>query len=540
METQRTKVASLKKNRERVLVAVRLEESSVASERNTASSSPLFDDFDDDLCFELEEVGKELDRYKEEASHSPDLDEVLPPGMMPREGSPSSTTSGSWLTTPSPPISPFPVCMQEDTTKQRPLEAHSPTCIGATELRGTGARADLHEAVQASTTTVGHISSSAAEKSEDEYDCQVKALNSLRVSLVVKVKMLVTHKKNLSLQKDLLLENFDGDKSKLIENLLENVSQSKQIDGHIQSLNKQISMTNKKIVDLKKSGTVMNDDTEKEQHSKVNRALHDKGEKMSEYSKISLPNSECETSPGKGVRKTSLEGKSATQNSKSDVRNNTFHLGHEFSLPKSVKLSEVQENSACEVMEKLSGQLAIHPTSKNTLWCNTCNLFFVSIKSYLKHLEASEHLDKVKTMGEKSLYKLFSHSTYMPEEKDKDSMQEEAFGVEFLCSAKVVFCSLCECILLTREEAASHAQSLQHTTKYKEYLLNNTGKELAFLKAKMGAFTEYCKRRKVTAMDNKVYVNSSLGRSIVGGSKKKTAELPAMSKRQKMDTDSQA
>lgn len=83
----------------------------------------------------------------------------------------------------------------------------------------------------------------------------------------------------------------------------------------------------------------------------------------------------------------------------------------------------------------------------------------------------------------------------------------------------------------------------------------------------MGAFTEYCKRRKVTAMDNKVreesknkdqyqkdnpnqridsskhkkvYVNSSLGRSIVGGSKKKTTELPAMSKRQKMDTDSQA
>lgn len=116
---------------------------------------------------------------------------------------------------------------------------------------------------------------------------------------------------------------------------------------------------------------------------------------MTEYSKIRLPNSMCETSPGKGVRKTSSEGKSTAQNSKSVVRNNTFHSGLELSLSKSVKLSEVQENNVCEVMEKLSGQLAIHPTSKNTLWCSTCNLFFVSIKSYLKHLESLQHLDKV-------------------------------------------------------------------------------------------------------------------------------------------------
>lgn len=127
-QSQRKKVAPLKKNRERVLVAVRLEESSGVGERNTASSSPLLDDFDDELCLELEEVGKELDRYREETSHSPDRVKVLPCDVIPREGSPaSSTTSASWLTTPSPPLSPFPVFKWEDITKHRPLQPHSPT-----------------------------------------------------------------------------------------------------------------------------------------------------------------------------------------------------------------------------------------------------------------------------------------------------------------------------------------------------------------------------------------------------------------------------
>lgn len=109
-------------------MAVRLEkESSGASERDTGSSSPLIDDFDEQLCFELEEVGKELDRYKEEASQSPGLEKVLPLGVVPRETSPSSTTTCSLLSTPSPPFSPFPVFMHEDIIKHSPLEAHSPT-----------------------------------------------------------------------------------------------------------------------------------------------------------------------------------------------------------------------------------------------------------------------------------------------------------------------------------------------------------------------------------------------------------------------------
>lgn len=249
----------------------------------------------------------------------------------------------------------------------------------------------------------GRRNSSHSDKSEDEHECQLKALNSLRFSLVVKVKMLITHKKNLSLQKDLLLENFDGNKTKLIENLLENVSQSKQINTHIQDLNEQISATNKKMVELRK--LVKGDIVEKEQydsildydqdiietHSEVQRTHHNKSDSVSACSNYNLAKN-IQKTPER-VHKTSGNVKSPTHNK--NTTNNIVPLDHEPSLPKQVKERELQDSSQHETMEKLSGQLAIHPTSKNTLWCNTCNMFFVSISSYLKHLETSEHLDKV-------------------------------------------------------------------------------------------------------------------------------------------------
>lgn len=112
------------KVRERVLVPVNLQETSEPS--NKGSSSPLLDDFDEDLCFELEEVGKELDRYKEEASQSPDLRND-PHDPTPKQSSPSSNTASSTFSTPSPPLSPLPVAMYDDTIKCLSHDAHSPT-----------------------------------------------------------------------------------------------------------------------------------------------------------------------------------------------------------------------------------------------------------------------------------------------------------------------------------------------------------------------------------------------------------------------------
>lgn len=53
----------------------------------TGTSSPLFDDFDEELCMELEEVGKELDRYKEESSRVPGSGGGSSPSVVLRESS---------------------------------------------------------------------------------------------------------------------------------------------------------------------------------------------------------------------------------------------------------------------------------------------------------------------------------------------------------------------------------------------------------------------------------------------------------------------
>lgn len=113
---------------------------------------------------------------------------------------------------------------------------------------------------------------------------------------------------------------------------------------------------------------------------------------------------------------------------------------------------------------------------------------------------------------------------------------------------------------------------MTNETSFQEYLLNNTGRELAFIKAKMGAFTEYCKRRKATvagkekkevqnkgqtklllnSQNNSSQVNTA-GSNIIehplkaqftlntspgwsaAGTKKRTPELPALNKRLKLD-----
>ncbi|KAK8382648.1 hypothetical protein O3P69_015463 [Scylla paramamosain] len=194
-----------------------------------------------------------------------------------------------------------------------------------------------------------------------------------------------------------------------------------------------------------------------------------------------------------------------------DVRHGSMHshtCNTSKSLPSPAEPQEAKKDE-CLAVEKIASTLAMHPSSKNmnTLWCKTCNLFLTSITGYIKHLELPEHLTK-EHEGEHCLHKLLNCPKKMQEKGGGNT--QKALGVEFVQSTKLIYCSLCECPLLTREEATNHSQSLQHTTKYKEYILKNTSKELAFQKAKMEAFTEYCKRRKATMKDKKQKPDSKI------------------------------
>ncbi|KAG0722383.1 Zinc finger matrin-type protein CG9776 [Chionoecetes opilio] len=162
--------------------------------------------------------------------------------------------------------------------------------------------------------------------------------------------------------------------------------------------------------------------------------------------------------------------------------------------------------SECEVVDRVASTLAMYPSSKNlnTLWCQTCNLFFTSIVGYVSHLELPEHLDREEKAGEERLHKLLGRPKTPPAEQGKaQEALDYTVGVEFLKVTRLLYCGLCKCPLATRAEAATHCQSPGHTNKYKEYILHNTSKELAFQRAKMLAFTDYYKKRKASCQGKK-------------------------------------
>lgn len=447
-------------------------------EEDDGPSSPLLDDFDEELCMELEEVGKELDLYKAESSQ---------------------VTNSGRREHP-------PVCRPLQDVPHGTPEATQPTSLCATEPRkaegGTVSADDVF-----APAPVSGVSVEMREVSEEESECQLKALTSLKASLVGKLKLMVTHKTNLAQQKDFILKNFDGDKAKLSKNLQKHLSQCKEVDIQIQSLNAQITMTRKKIIALK---------TEK--HLEINKKnmkdsclINEKHLPQAPKDLSVTTDDLCGSSNGslaedtlgtvekeEDRNKISAEGSDASQDgNQTDASHGTVHAR----LPAPAETQGTKKGE-CLVVEKVASTLAMHPSSKNmnTLWCKTCNLFLTSITGYIKHLELPEHLTK-EHEGEHRLHKLLNCPKKVHGE-DGGSAQE-ALGVEFVQSTKLIYCSLCECPLLTREEATNHSQSLQHTTKYKEYILKNTTKELAFQKAKMEAFTEYCKRRKAAVKDKK-------------------------------------
>ena len=73
-------------------------ESGFPGEEETSINSPIIEDFDEELCMELEEVGKELDLYKAESLRVSDLGGDCPfvvlkkPSAPPLESLPHGTT----------------------------------------------------------------------------------------------------------------------------------------------------------------------------------------------------------------------------------------------------------------------------------------------------------------------------------------------------------------------------------------------------------------------------------------------------------------
>ncbi|MPC86996.1 hypothetical protein E2C01_081844 [Portunus trituberculatus] len=254
------------------------------------------------------------------------------------------------------------------------------------------------------------------EVNEEESECQLKALSSLKTSLVGKLKIMVTHKTNLARQKDFLLKNFDGDKTKLSKTLQKHLSQCKEVDIQIQNLNAQITMTRKKIIALKseKHSEIENKKNSKdsclinEKHLlQVPKGLSVKTDELCVSSKGSLTEDTLRSTQKEEEKKrVAAEGRNDSQDGRqTDVRHCSIHTvvphlhsdtcNTSKSLPVPAEPREGKEED-CLAVEKVASTLAMHPSSKNvnTLWCKTCNLFLTSITGYIKHLELPDHLTK--------------------------------------------------------------------------------------------------------------------------------------------------
>ena len=250
----------------------------------------------------------------------------------------------------------------------------------------------------------------------EEREYQLKALNSLKASLVGKLKIKVTHKTNLALQKDSLLKNFDGDKIKLSENLQKNLSQCKELDAHIQSLNSQITTTRNKIITLKSKKQLPKIKKHKKQsdlpdnhflqtQSKPPKDSPVMTDEVCEDNKSSLLLNTLKTVQEKEKRVATGRSSDAQNGYQTDVRHSIGVSTVSPMLPhpypeqcNTTKLAHPKESkkNECKVVEKLASKLAMHPSSKNlnTLWCKTCNLFFTSIIGYIRHLELPQHFNK--------------------------------------------------------------------------------------------------------------------------------------------------
>ncbi|XP_063591186.1 uncharacterized protein LOC134768341 [Penaeus indicus] len=134
---------------------------------------------------------------------------------------------------------------------------------------------------------------------------------------------------------------------------------------------------------------------------------------------------------------------------------------------------------------------------KNTYWCKKCNAFYTSVFGYVEHLESISHFENVKN-GSQTRGRITGSGC-----KGNDGVSDALpQGVEFLHSTTVFFCELCSQVMYDKDEAILHPQKSQHLTKYKEHIQANVTQEIQFMKEKMSALTEYCKKRQAKVVKN--------------------------------------
>nr|XP_045601629.1 fap1 adhesin-like [Procambarus clarkii] len=176
-------------------------------------------------------------------------------------------------------------------------------------------------------------------------------------------------------------------------------------------------------------------------------------------------------------------------------------------LPYSVQENNIvnkpvnKDDSKCDKTSPHKAKMSDSSKDLSTHWCRLCNVFFTHICGFVKHLESSSHMEKLKEESKETwVQKMPQYTTKNHSEVIEG--KSETVGAEFLHSTKIFICELCESILWNAQDAALHPQSSHHAQKYKEHVQKNTDQERSFLTEKMNALTKYFKERKARSQNN--------------------------------------
>ncbi|XP_042217794.1 uncharacterized protein LOC121863282 [Homarus americanus] len=345
-------------------------------------------------------------------------------------------------------------------------------------------------------------SDSGGEKLDNEV-CELNALELKKMQLVKKVKMLVTQKNNLNLQRDTVMNNFSGDTAKLAHILKENSHLSNRISSHILKINAEIKFTNKKICDLENSRSrekpsLLKDScmdkkkTNASSHSAllsskleteptVNlsnyHSLHkhetkdiSKGQEshvsMQKKSTSKVKDSEIHTKPNEICSQTDSRMPVMTQKRKvfqeeegdntemcdeslrqtqhaysardnSTARKDSYQENIKATKTKGAtsESSNTLKKNLCPENDKsvvLKSYMSDISKDMNTYWCKPCNVFFINVYGYVKHLESSSHLEKLKDDDCSWMEKLPNYK--MDQQQEDINENQHTLGVEYLHS----------------------------------------------------------------------------------------------------------
>ncbi|RXG73242.1 Zinc finger protein [Armadillidium vulgare] len=191
----------------------------------------------------------------------------------------------------------------------------------------------------------------------------------------------------------------------------------------------------------------------------------------------------------KGSKKTDKKTKKEKSPFESQVKIKKKKETKKIVIPAKVKI-ESEPEGQIEYAPSAAMKPHIKYIDQGMHWCKLCNEFLDNVKDYISHIESGNHLENLKD-DPKTWLAVVPKIEKEPVDVNAPVISIPLQGMEFIHSFPAFYCSLCDSIIKTREEAQDHSETKLHVSKYKDHLSRNPLYEAAYVREKMAAFAKY-------------------------------------------------